>query len=97
MKRVSLQVYTLGTFSVERGETPITDSEWKTQKNKTLIKILLTHRGHALTKDQRINCSNGSGRRAMLRPPGVTCALLSADHARSWSRAYLAILNLLSY
>ncbi|MBI3660021.1 AAA family ATPase [Candidatus Acetothermia bacterium] len=51
---MSLQVYTLGTFSIRRGETPITDLDWKTQKNKTLLKILITHRGHPLSKDQLI-------------------------------------------
>jgi len=53
---MSLRIHTLGPFLVYRDATPIPDSAWKTQKNKSLLKILLkillTHRGHALTKDR---------------------------------------------
>jgi DNA-binding SARP family transcriptional activator len=49
---MGLRIYTLGPFRVHHGDTPITDSAWKTQKNKTLLKILLTYRQRALTRDQ---------------------------------------------
>jgi DNA-binding SARP family transcriptional activator len=49
--QVSLHIETLGSFDVSHGDVPISDSVWKTQKNKTLFKILLTNRGHALNKE----------------------------------------------
>jgi DNA-binding SARP family transcriptional activator len=51
---VGLRIYTLGPFRIYSDDTPIADSAWKTQKHKTLLKILLTQRGHVLTKDQLI-------------------------------------------
>ncbi|MBI3660621.1 AAA family ATPase [Candidatus Acetothermia bacterium] len=51
---MTLRIYTLGAFRVYRGETLLSDAEWKASKNKALLKILLTHHGHALTKDQLI-------------------------------------------
>ncbi|MBU0491938.1 MAG: tetratricopeptide repeat protein, partial [Chloroflexi bacterium] len=52
---MSLRIHTLGLFLVSRGDTPIPESAWKTQKNKTLLKILLTHRQHHLTRDQLLD------------------------------------------
>jgi len=49
---MALQIHTLGPFSVFRDGERISDQQWKSQKNKNLFKILLTHWGHALTKDQ---------------------------------------------
>lgn len=55
--RVSRHIQTLDTFSICRGDVPIPDSGWKVQKNKILLKILLTYRYHPLTKDQLIGWS----------------------------------------
>lgn len=49
---MALRIRTLGAFEVQRDGSPITDREWKTQKNKHLCKLLLTHEGHSLAKDQ---------------------------------------------
>lgn len=49
-----LHIHTLGSFHVYHGDTVVPDSVWKTQKNKLFLKILLTFRGHALTKEQLI-------------------------------------------
>ncbi|MFQ5855302.1 MAG: tetratricopeptide repeat protein [Anaerolineae bacterium] len=49
---MSLRIYTLGPFRVHRSDSPIPDPAWKTQKNKALLKILLTYRRRALTKEQ---------------------------------------------
>lgn len=51
---MSLRIQTLGAFCVYRGATPIPDAAWKVQKNKTLLKILLTYRRGALTSEQII-------------------------------------------
>ena len=50
----ALQIYLLGEFRVIRDGEPIPEDVWVTQKAKTLLKILLTHRGHALVKDRVI-------------------------------------------
>ncbi|MCZ7574497.1 MAG: AAA family ATPase [Ardenticatenaceae bacterium] len=47
-----LRIHTLGPFQMLHGDTLVPDSAWKTQKNKLLCKILLTFRGHTLTKEQ---------------------------------------------
>lgn len=49
---MDLRIYTFGRFRVRRNNTPIPDSAWKTQKNKSLLKILLTHRQHSVTTEQ---------------------------------------------
>ncbi len=49
---MNLHIETLGPFAVSHGDVPISDSVWKTQKNKALFKILLTSRDHALNKEQ---------------------------------------------
>ncbi|MBI1743484.1 tetratricopeptide repeat protein [Candidatus Acetothermia bacterium] len=51
---MSLQIHTLGPFQVSLDNRPIPDSAWKTPKNSALFKVLLTHREHALVKDQLI-------------------------------------------
>lgn len=51
---VALRVFLFGGFEVFRGETPIADSEWKTQKVRTLFKYLLLHRGRAVHEEQLI-------------------------------------------
>jgi hypothetical protein len=47
---VGLRIHTFGVFGIERGDSAILDSAWKTQKPKTLLKILLTYCGHAPPK-----------------------------------------------
>ncbi len=49
---MDLRIYTLGSFRVYSDNAPIADSAWKTQKHRALLKILLTQRGHVLTKDR---------------------------------------------
>lgn len=51
---MSLRIQTLGSFCVCRGDAPIPDAAWKVQKNKTLLKILLTYRRRTLTSEQII-------------------------------------------
>src|SRR5580765_907754 len=50
---MQLRIHTLGPFQVFRND-PIPDTAWKTNKNKILFKLLLTQRGHVLTKEQLI-------------------------------------------
>ncbi|MFQ5343813.1 MAG: winged helix-turn-helix domain-containing protein, partial [Anaerolineae bacterium] len=52
---MSLRIHTLGPFRVYRDDTPISEAAWKTQKNRALLKILITYRKRALTKDQLID------------------------------------------
>ncbi|MBI1744061.1 winged helix-turn-helix domain-containing protein [Candidatus Acetothermia bacterium] len=52
--KASLYVCLLGDFQVWRDGVLITPEEWKTQKEKTLMKILLTERGHLVQQDQLI-------------------------------------------
>ncbi len=52
---MSLRIQALGPFRVFRGDAPIPESAWKTQKNKTLLKILLTYRQRRLTRDQLLD------------------------------------------
>ncbi len=49
---MGLRIDTLGAFRICHDEEPIPEAAWKAQKHKALLKILLTHRGHALTKEQ---------------------------------------------
>lgn len=49
---MGLRVYTLGRFCVYRGDEPVTAPAWKLQKNKALLKILLTYRRHAPAREQ---------------------------------------------
>lgn len=49
---MALSIYTLGSFEVHRDGHVVSDIMWKTQKNKHLCKILLTHAGHALPKER---------------------------------------------
>ncbi|MBI3760857.1 MAG: AAA family ATPase [Chloroflexi bacterium] len=49
---MTLHIRTLGPFQAQRGDSPIPNADWKTQKNKALFKILLTFRGHSLTREQ---------------------------------------------
>lgn len=51
---MTLRIFTLGTFRVQREDTPISDASWKTQKNKTLLELVLTARRHPLTREQII-------------------------------------------
>ncbi len=50
-RAMTIRICTLGPFSVERDDAVVADGEWKTQKNKALFKILVTFRGHPLTKE----------------------------------------------
>ncbi|HYN89463.1 MAG TPA: AAA family ATPase [Ardenticatenaceae bacterium] len=47
-----LRIRTLGPFRVHLDDAIVPETAWKTQKNKILLKILLTYRGHALAKEQ---------------------------------------------
>jgi DNA-binding SARP family transcriptional activator len=49
-----LRIQLLGRFEVWRGSTPIPAAEWRGQKTRDLLKILLLGRGHYLAKDQLI-------------------------------------------
>ena len=49
---MALTIQTLGEFKARRDGQSITDKEWKSQKNKNLFKILVTHHGHPVSKDQ---------------------------------------------
>lgn len=49
---VRLDIRLLGPFEVYRGAERISDSAWKTQKVKTLLKYLLLHRKHPVQQDE---------------------------------------------
>lgn len=51
---MTLRIFTLGTFRVQHEDTPIADASWKTQKNKTLLELVLTARRHPLSREQII-------------------------------------------
>jgi len=49
---MGLRIYTLGPFCVYRGDELLPPAAWKTQKSKTLLKLLFTFRRRQLTRDQ---------------------------------------------
>lgn len=49
---MGLRIFMLGKFQVYRTDGPVPDAAWKLQKNKALLKILLTHRRRALGREQ---------------------------------------------
>lgn len=49
---MTLKIFTLGSFRVLREDVPLAYAVWKTQKNKTLLQLLLTFRHHPLVRDQ---------------------------------------------
>ena len=49
-----LDIQTLGRFRVLRGYIPIPDNSFGTHRAKTLLKVLLTHFGQSITRDQII-------------------------------------------
>ncbi len=51
---MALQLNVLGRFELRRDDEPIADRDWKTQKNKQLLKILLTEAGRAVSKDRLV-------------------------------------------
>lgn len=50
----SLTVRVLGPFRLWREGEPVSPEEWPTQKAKTLLKVLLTERGHVVPSDRLI-------------------------------------------
>jgi ATP/maltotriose-dependent transcriptional regulator MalT/DNA-binding SARP family transcriptional activator len=46
-----LAIRTLGHFAVVREGRPVAVSEWQSKKARDLLKILVAHRGHAVTRD----------------------------------------------
>ncbi len=51
---MNLQIRTLGPFVVQREDRLLHPHDWVTHKTQQLFKILLTHRGHTVLKDQLI-------------------------------------------
>jgi len=51
---MTLRIQLLGEFRLWRGPSPIDPKEWKTEKAKTLLKILLTKPGRVFTADELI-------------------------------------------
>jgi DNA-binding SARP family transcriptional activator len=49
---MDLRIQTLGPFAVYREGRLLTPQDWVTHKTQQLFKILLTHRGHTVLKDQ---------------------------------------------
>ncbi|MFB6273180.1 MAG: tetratricopeptide repeat protein [Salinibacter sp.] len=49
-----LAIYTLGTFTVYRGDHRIEPAEWRTERNKTLLKIFITAPGVTFPTDTLI-------------------------------------------
>ncbi|MFN8473961.1 MAG: BTAD domain-containing putative transcriptional regulator [Anaerolineae bacterium] len=47
-----IKFYTLGRFVLVRDGQPVTRAEWRTHRAATLCKVLLTHRGQRLHKEQ---------------------------------------------
>lgn len=48
----ALRVQTLGRFQVTRDDQPIPEKGWGTHRAKTVLKVLLTHYGQTLARDQ---------------------------------------------
>ena len=42
----SLKIYLFGAFDVYQGNRRLVKQDWRGQQNRTLLKFLLTHRGH---------------------------------------------------
>ena len=53
--RPALAVRVLGGFSVERAGTPILMTEWQSRKARDLLKVLISRRGHPVTRDVLID------------------------------------------
>jgi DNA-binding SARP family transcriptional activator len=49
---MTLKIQTLGPFVVQRDDVFLSGRGWITHKTQQLCKILLTHRGHTVLKDQ---------------------------------------------
>lgn len=52
---IPLSITTLGSFSVQRGETPIPKSAWKGRKSQTIFKYLLQHIGQRVHRETLID------------------------------------------
>jgi len=46
-----LEINCLGGFRAKRGKVPVRDSEWKSKRAKTFVKLLVSRDGHAVTRD----------------------------------------------
>lgn len=51
-----LRIETLGAFTVSRGESPIQPGEWKREKTRQMLEVLVTHRLSPLDRDQICEC-----------------------------------------
>jgi len=47
-------IRSLGAFSVQRHDGPVASGEWQSKKARDLVKILITRRGHAVTRESLI-------------------------------------------
>jgi DNA-binding SARP family transcriptional activator len=48
----SLKIYLFGAFDVYQGDRRLVKQDWRGQQNRTLLKLLLTHRGHPVMTEQ---------------------------------------------
>jgi DNA-binding SARP family transcriptional activator len=46
-----LEIKCLGGFRAMRGKVPVRDSEWKSKRAKTFVKLLVAQDGHAVSRD----------------------------------------------
>jgi DNA-binding SARP family transcriptional activator len=46
-----LEINCLGGFRAMRGKVPVRDSEWKSKRAKTFVKLLVAQDGHAVSRD----------------------------------------------
>ncbi len=51
-----LRIETLGGFSVWRGREPVASNEWKREKSRQLLQVLIAHRDAPLDRDQICEC-----------------------------------------
>ncbi len=42
----------LGGFRAMRGKVPVRDSEWKSKRAKTIVKLLVAQDGHTVSRDR---------------------------------------------
>ncbi len=49
---VSLKIHLLGAFDVYQDDHRLVKQDWRSQQNRTILKFLVTHRGHPVMVDQ---------------------------------------------
>jgi DNA-binding SARP family transcriptional activator len=52
---MSLRISALGPFKIQRDEEEIPASAWGSQQTRTILKVLLTRRGHVVSADQLVD------------------------------------------